>query len=117
VISNVGKNAGDPMQPDRGATPHKSKVTIAFEKLQFLEYGTKMITENTKLFLYTDGLLNLNYDHEEFLSFKELKYVLQKECVHAKTEEVISFFERGINSIDVEEDLKDDISMLAIEIS
>jgi multidrug efflux pump subunit AcrB len=30
VISNVGKNAGDPMQPDRGATPHKSKVTIAF---------------------------------------------------------------------------------------
>ena len=34
VISNVGKNAGDPMQPDRGATPHKSKVTVAFEKLQ-----------------------------------------------------------------------------------
>ena len=34
VISNVGKNAGDPMNPDRGATPHKSKVTIAFEKLQ-----------------------------------------------------------------------------------
>jgi multidrug efflux pump len=30
VISNVGKNAGDPMNPDRGATPHKSKVTIAF---------------------------------------------------------------------------------------
>jgi phosphoserine phosphatase RsbU/P len=89
----------------------------AFEKLQFLEYGTKMITENTKLFLYTDGLLNLNYDHEEFLSFKELKYILQKECMHAKTEDVISFFERGIKSIDVEEDLKDDISMLAIEIS
>jgi multidrug efflux pump subunit AcrB len=37
VISNVGKNAGDPMQPDRGATPHKSKVTIAFEKLQLRE--------------------------------------------------------------------------------
>ena len=34
VISNVGKNAGDPMNPDRGATPHKSKVTIAFEKKQ-----------------------------------------------------------------------------------
>jgi multidrug efflux pump subunit AcrB len=30
VISNVGKNAGDPMTPDRAATPHKSKVTIAF---------------------------------------------------------------------------------------
>ena len=30
VISNVGKNAGDPMSPDRSATPHKSKVTVAF---------------------------------------------------------------------------------------
>lgn len=32
VISNVGKNAGDPMNPDRSATPHKSKVTVAFVK-------------------------------------------------------------------------------------
>jgi len=32
VISNVGKNAGDPFNPDRSATPHKSKVTIAFVK-------------------------------------------------------------------------------------
>lgn len=30
IISNVGKNAGDPMQPDLQATPHKSKVTVAF---------------------------------------------------------------------------------------
>lgn len=30
VISNVGKNAGDPMNPDRAATPNKSKVTVAF---------------------------------------------------------------------------------------
>lgn len=34
VISNVGKNAGDPFNPDRGATPNKSKVTIAFVGLQ-----------------------------------------------------------------------------------
>ena len=32
VISNVGKNAGDPSNPDRAATPHKSKVTVAFVK-------------------------------------------------------------------------------------
>jgi multidrug efflux pump len=32
VISNVGKNAGDPMNPDRSATPNKSKVTVAFVK-------------------------------------------------------------------------------------
>lgn len=31
VISNVGKNAGDPTNPDRNATPQKSKVTIAFK--------------------------------------------------------------------------------------
>ena len=30
VISNVGKNAGDPMNPDRSVTPQKSKVTVAF---------------------------------------------------------------------------------------
>ncbi len=32
VIANVGKNAGDPFNPDRAATPHKSKVTVAFVK-------------------------------------------------------------------------------------
>ncbi len=32
IISNVGKNAGDPFYPDRSATPHKSKVTVAFVK-------------------------------------------------------------------------------------
>ncbi|WP_018618875.1 efflux RND transporter permease subunit [Spirosoma luteum] len=31
VISNVGKNAGDPQNPDRAATPQKSKVTVAFK--------------------------------------------------------------------------------------
>jgi len=34
VIANVGKNAGDPMNPDRNATPQKSKVTVAFVKGQ-----------------------------------------------------------------------------------
>ncbi|WP_128547298.1 efflux RND transporter permease subunit [Larkinella soli] len=32
VIANVGKNAGDPFNPDRSDTPHKSKVTVAFVK-------------------------------------------------------------------------------------
>ncbi len=32
VITNVGLGAGDPQNPDRVATPHKSKVTVAFEK-------------------------------------------------------------------------------------
>ncbi|GAB3269454.1 efflux RND transporter permease subunit [Larkinella harenae] len=38
VIANVGKNAGDPFNPDRSDTPHKSKVTVAFEKKE-LRHG------------------------------------------------------------------------------
>ena len=30
VISNVGIGAGDPQNPDRVVTPHKSKITVAF---------------------------------------------------------------------------------------
>ncbi len=32
IISNVGKNAGNPFAPDRSATPQKSKITVAFVK-------------------------------------------------------------------------------------
>lgn len=32
IIANVGKNAGDPFNPDRAPTPQKSKVTVAFKK-------------------------------------------------------------------------------------
>jgi multidrug efflux pump len=32
IISNVGKNAGNPFNPDRSATPQKSKITVAFVK-------------------------------------------------------------------------------------
>lgn len=32
IISNVGLGAGDPHNPDKVATPHKSKVTVAFVK-------------------------------------------------------------------------------------
>jgi len=42
VIANVGKNAGDPYNPDRTATPHKSKVTVAFV------YGTERGGKSTQ---------------------------------------------------------------------
>lgn len=32
VITNIGLNAGDPQNPDRVPTPHKSKVSVAFVK-------------------------------------------------------------------------------------
>ncbi|GAA4436543.1 efflux RND transporter permease subunit [Ravibacter arvi] len=45
VIANVGKNAGDPYNPDRSATPHKSKVTVAFV------YGTERGGKSTQVIL------------------------------------------------------------------
>jgi multidrug efflux pump len=45
VIANVGKNAGDPYNPDRAATPHKSKVTVAFV------YGTERGGRSTQVIL------------------------------------------------------------------
>jgi multidrug efflux pump subunit AcrB len=43
VISNVGLGAGDPQNPDKVATPHKSKVTIAFTR--FAERNGKSTLE------------------------------------------------------------------------
>ncbi|MBK8955141.1 MAG: efflux RND transporter permease subunit [Saprospiraceae bacterium] len=43
VISNVGLGAGDPDNPDRVATPHKSKVSVAF--VRFAERNGKSTTE------------------------------------------------------------------------
>ncbi|HEX5625205.1 MAG TPA: efflux RND transporter permease subunit, partial [Saprospiraceae bacterium] len=43
VISNVGLGAGDPQNPDRVATPHKSKVSVAF--VRFADRGGKSTTE------------------------------------------------------------------------
>lgn len=36
IISNVGKNAGDPSQPDPSVTPHKGRVAVAF-----VEFGKR----------------------------------------------------------------------------
>ncbi len=97
---------------DKGTT-----IIGAFENLPFIEIGKIYLTSASKLFLYTDGALNLNFDHEPLLSFSELKYVLQKECLSKTPDEIMSFFDEGIKSIDVEEELRDDITMLAIELS
>jgi len=43
VISNVGIGAGDPQNPDRVVTPHKSKVTVAF--VDFSERNGKSTSE------------------------------------------------------------------------
>ncbi len=43
VISNIGLGAGDPDNPDRVVTPHKSKVTVAF--VRFAERNGKSTSE------------------------------------------------------------------------
>ncbi len=43
VITNVGLGAGDPDNPDRVPTPHKSKVSVAF--VRFADRGGKSTTE------------------------------------------------------------------------
>ncbi len=55
VIANVGKNAGDPYNPDRSATPHKSKVTVAFV------YGTERGGKSTEVILnkIRDAVINI----------------------------------------------------------
>ncbi len=49
IISNVGLNAGDPQNPDRVPTPHKSKVTVAFVKYAERHgYSTKQGLEDIR---------------------------------------------------------------------
>jgi len=43
VISNVGVGAGDPQNPDKVATPNKSKVTVAFKKYADRKYPHTVI--------------------------------------------------------------------------
>lgn len=88
----------------------------AFEKLPEIEVGEIILQGPTNLLLYTDGILNLNFDDEPFLSFPELKKVLLEDCKDKTPDQVIEYFQQGIHMIDVEEELKDDISMLAIQL-
>jgi phosphoserine phosphatase RsbU/P len=88
-----------------------------FPKLPFIELGKKYIEEKTQIFLFTDGLQNLNIDHERFLSDKELTYILNTECLGKSTVEIIDYFREKVKTIEVDDDIKDDISVLAIELN
>lgn len=89
----------------------------AFESLPFVEVGKMYIIKSTKIFLYTDGILNLKNRQNQYLSLLDLKDILYREYKDSSLKEVISVFDKKINEIDVEESLKDDISLLAIEIN
>lgn len=87
-----------------------------FPELPFVELGKTFIDKTSQLFLFTDGLQNLNIDHEPFLSDKELIYILNNECLGKSTKEIINYFSDKVKTIDVDDDIKDDISVLAIEL-
>lgn len=88
----------------------------AFQDLPFIDLGKIKINIKHHLFLYTDGLLNLNIDHKPFLSKSELSYLLQNECKDLNPHEISDYFRTKSKTISVEEELKDDISVLAISL-
>lgn len=87
-----------------------------FRELPFIELGKLHFQNKKQLLLYTDGLLNLTIDHEPFLSTHELSYILHHECLGKSTHEITDYFREKVKGINVSEDLKDDISVLAVEV-
>lgn len=87
-----------------------------FKDLPFIELGKVRIENKKQLLLYTDGLQNLNIDHEPFLSNHELDYILHHDCLDKSTYEITDYFREKVKGINVAEDLKDDISILAVEV-
>jgi sigma-B regulation protein RsbU (phosphoserine phosphatase) len=87
-----------------------------FAELPFLELGKIKIESKKQLLLYTDGLLNMTIDHVPFLSNQELDFILHHECLGKSTHEITDYFREKVKGINVAEDLKDDISVLAVEV-
>lgn len=87
-----------------------------FAELPFLELGKVKIESKKQLLLYTDGLLNMTIDHVPFLSNQELDYILHHECLGKSTHEIANYFREKAQGIHVAEELKDDISVLAVEL-
>jgi sigma-B regulation protein RsbU (phosphoserine phosphatase) len=87
-----------------------------FAELPFLELGKVKIEGKKQLLLYTDGLLNMTIDHMPFLSTQELDYIIHHECLGKPTHGITDYFREKVQGINVAEELKDDISVLAVEL-
>ena len=87
-----------------------------FKDLPFIELGKVHIETKKQILLYTDGLQNLTIDHIPFLSNHELDYILHQDCLGKSTDEITDYFREKVKGINVAEDLKDDISILAVEV-
>jgi phosphoserine phosphatase RsbU/P len=87
-----------------------------FKELPFIELGKLNIETKKQILLFTDGLQNLTIDHIPFLSNHELDYILHNDCLGKSTHEITDYFREKVKGINVDEDLKDDISILAVEV-
>lgn len=96
---------------DKGTT-----ILGAFETLPFIEVGKLYIEHPSKLFLYTDGILNLKNEQNQYLSLFDLENLIYTHSKNQSIEDTLHLFESKIQQIDVEENLKDDISLLLVEI-
>lgn len=94
VIANVGKNAGDPYNPDRSATPHKSKVTVAFV------YGTERGGKSTEVIL--------NKIREAVINTPGTEISVEREAVGPPTGKPISIEISG-DEFDVLQKLEKDV--------
>ncbi len=97
VIANVGKNAGDPYNPDRSATPHKSKVTVAFV------YGTERGGKSTEVIL--------NKIREAVINIPGTEISVEREAVGPPTGKPISIEITG-DEFDVLQKLEKDVLKL-----
>jgi phosphoserine phosphatase RsbU/P len=88
-----------------------------YPQLPFIDLGKVYIREKTKLFLYSDGILNHNIDDEPFLSQSELEHILMVDCQEKSPYEIVEYFRQIEPTIEVDAVLRDDISILAIELS
>lgn len=104
VIANVGKNAGDPFNPDRNATPQKSKVTVAFVKgqdrggrssMEILEKirtavqgipGAEISVERESMGVQTGKPISIEIAGEEFAQLTKLEKEIRQRIQQAGIE-------------------------------
>jgi len=102
VITNVGIGAGDPQNPDRVATPHKGKVTVAFvdfarrkdfstsETLEKIREnvvgipGTEITVEKEPTGPPTGKPINMEIAGDDFDELIKLEFLMRKKIAEAK---------------------------------
>lgn len=95
---------------NRGTT-----VLGAVEKLPFVERGEMRIEQDTMLLNFTDGLIDLKNDADEFFSIDHLRDMLCT-CTHMRCKDFMSLLKETLEEFKGERDYPDDIAVLSFKI-